>query len=610
MDKWFRAALDKTAKNQPYSTCKVQVTVDGVVKECGDAVARPNYGKNLFLGHMESRARGCEFHKAVLDGAVAAKAKQQAAFRPFINNDPVDAQKDRLARLFAKKGWSHVTIDDPDFRATFGDKVPRGFDRRALRQRIISMADTTRSAMFAKHSHSDVYLQVDGGTINRIRHVNFSFSANKASYYLKSIRLDVVDAVALRNAIITVMDELTQAGLFVFAVICDNCSAYQLAMELVTELADEAVDVDDDLDEEFLRTVAAAAQAKGVFMLRCTCHSLQLYLGDLEKAVPMVAGAVGALDDLVQQYASTPERAATLINAQAGLGAERPKGLVRPVKTRWNSKPDGWRRALELKEYITLPQLMCVLTPQQWDSMEKALLLTSVPAAATHALEADDAGTSTLVHRITEIEANLSELARTATMKIAAQKAKVCWDRRMSSNLTSVLLDLYKFFDPAQEQRTFSTDFLEGTQAAALQYAEQYYMRRGKEFPRTEVAKEVGRFIVRTEAADSFVDWWTIKAVTFPHLAPFVIAIGECCHTEAAVERAFRAQSFIFNELRTTASAEVIDSEMMINMNWAKVYNPAEAASRAAAAVAGRERKREVAEAKYTELLAKRRRLD
>jgi hypothetical protein len=198
-----------------------------------------------------------------------------------MNNDPVDAQKDRLARLFAKKGWSHITIDDPDFRVTFGDKVPRGFDRRALRQRIIKMADTTRSAMFTKHAHSDVYLQVDGGTINHIRHVNFSFSTNQVCYYLKSIRLDVVDAVALRDAIITIIDELMQAGLFVFAVICDNCSAYQHAMELVTGLADEAVDVDDDLDEDFLRTVATAAQAKGVFMLRCTCHSIQLYLQDL-----------------------------------------------------------------------------------------------------------------------------------------------------------------------------------------------------------------------------------------------------------------------------------------------------------------------------------------
>jgi len=52
--------------------------------------------------------------------------------------------------------------------------------------------------------------------------------------------------------------------------------------------------------------------------------------------------------------------------------------------------------------------------------------------------------------------------------------------------------------------------------------------------------------------------------------------VGECSQSEAAVERAFRAQSFIFDELGAWAAEGLIEAEMMICINFTKVFQPAD----------------------------------
>lgn len=430
-------------KGHPLSVCTVGVEKDGNAMECGEEVPRPNYSKSYYLAHMEHKARACEAHKAVLEQARAEKMRQQQALASMLKPPASgDEQQARIARLFAKKGWPHATLDDPDFRETWAGKIPDGFNRHALRRRILDLAAETKAAMLNASKGSDVFLLADGGTINRLRHVNFSVGTNRGTYFLKSLRMDKVDSAALKEVILATIEELRRAELFVFAIICDNCAAYQKAMTMVTEAAEDIEDVPDDV----LDAANEAAAAQGVFMLRCACHSLQLYLGggpqsaavgpsslaDLERDVPIVATAARALETLVEDFAATPERATLLLRAQESLGATTPKGLIRPGKTRWNSKPDAWRRALDLKEYLCIQQLGCSLQQRDWDAMEKAVILTAVAAKATHVIEAEAAGTHTLKHELRAIENNLVELKSVPGMKTSAEKAVQCWNRRFS----------------------------------------------------------------------------------------------------------------------------------------------------------------------------------
>jgi len=94
--------------------------------------------------------------------------------------------------------------------------------------------------------------------------------------------------------------------------------------------------------------------------------------------------------------------------------------------------------------------------------------------------------------------------------------------------------------------------------------------------------------------------------VRYPHVARFALPAGECSQSEAAVERAFRAQSFIFDELRARDAEELIEAEMMICMSWKKVFHPADHARDAKEAAEEREKKRKQAEEGYEKLLAER----
>ena len=93
-------------------------------------------------------------------------------------------------------------------------------------------------------------------------------------------------------------------------------------------------------------------KAKGIFAVRCACHSLQvlcilvliiyflfpscflqLVLKDFQKEIPVVQHAVEGIESLLLEHASTPERVSKFLNAQVGLGRE-PKHLKRIACTR------------------------------------------------------------------------------------------------------------------------------------------------------------------------------------------------------------------------------------------------------------------------------------
>ena len=163
-------------------------------------------------------------------------------------------------------------------------------------------------------------------------------------------------------------------------------------------------------------------------------------------------------------------------------------------------------------------------------------------------------GTLSVKKELAGVQSNLNEVEKLTGMKTSAEKAQLCWNRRLSTNLTNNLFELYDFLDPAVRQtEVFTTEKLEKMQEKTLNFAEKYFERRGQDFSKAEFAKEVGRFILRptVDKDTNFIDWWSMKAVSFHRVALFAITIGECNHSEAAVERAFRAQSFIFDELRS-----------------------------------------------------------
>jgi len=80
-------------------------------------------------------------------------------------------------------------IDSPSFRLAFGDKIPRGFNRQELSAHVRTLRDSVQSKLYSKLAGRDVFLLVDGGTLNRHRLLNVCVGSNGMSYFLRSMRV-------------------------------------------------------------------------------------------------------------------------------------------------------------------------------------------------------------------------------------------------------------------------------------------------------------------------------------------------------------------------------------------------------------------------------------
>lgn len=80
-------------------------------------------------------------------------------------------------------------LDSPSFRVAFGDKIPPGFSRRSLSSFTQELKVKTEAKLFSTLRDRDVFLLVDGGTLNRKRLLNVCVGSEGWSYFHRSIRV-------------------------------------------------------------------------------------------------------------------------------------------------------------------------------------------------------------------------------------------------------------------------------------------------------------------------------------------------------------------------------------------------------------------------------------
>ena len=127
-------------------------------------------------------------------------------------------------------------------------------------------------------------------------------------------------------------------------------------------------------------------------------------------------------------------------------------------------------------------------------------------------------------------------------------------------------------------------------------------------FERVKIAGQIGSFVTRPAVYIDMDmrDYWAMKAVTWPVLAAFALALANTAVSEAAVERSFSAQGQTYTELRARATEETVEAQMWIKMNHTAVHNPAKAERQAAKRFKIAAQKREKAQADIDDLWAKR----
>lgn len=80
-------------------------------------------------------------------------------------------------------------LDSPSFRAAFGDAIPKHFFRQDLSVFTRQLQQDTQVALLNKLRGCDIFLLVDGGTLNRKRLLNACLGWNGETYFYKSLRV-------------------------------------------------------------------------------------------------------------------------------------------------------------------------------------------------------------------------------------------------------------------------------------------------------------------------------------------------------------------------------------------------------------------------------------
>eukprot|EP00666_Eupelagonemidae_sp_cell4sb_P013149 gene13149-13900_t len=404
----------------------------------------------------------------------------------------------------------------------------------------------------------------------------------------------------------------------------DGCGSE--ASEKTADEADDGAE-DEDVFEELAEDLAA----KGIFCVRCVAHSLQRLLHDFRDEIPVVKSACEGIEKLIEVYEKTPERAAAFITQQQTLG-HAGKQIVRIGSTRWNTYIDAWKAILELRPIIEAVEAgqSPTVTKQTWDSFEKAIIICDPVGVAMDRVQADGANTVLLLQELYTIREKYEDLAKRKGMKTNAEKALGLFEKRVASNFSFKMLELFQFFNPLIDQRaSYSDEKREQLAEESVHFAKcahdrrQLSVKKKEEFNEDNFRTQMGRFLRRPDAEKEFpgIDdlkrrfntfakvherYWSKKAVSWIELSDFAYPLGESCITEAAVERGISAEARIFSKLRSRMKEKSTESQTWLNMNHVKVTNPDKAARIAKRRQEKTVQKRQRQEKKIADLLAKR----
>ena len=95
-----------------------------------------------------------------------------------------------FSTLLYTLGASPQIIDTYSFRNAFGENIPRGYNRRDLSCFTKALKDDTEKHFFRLPKDQDVFLCIDGGTLNRRRLLNTCVAFNGSAFFFpQSIRV-------------------------------------------------------------------------------------------------------------------------------------------------------------------------------------------------------------------------------------------------------------------------------------------------------------------------------------------------------------------------------------------------------------------------------------
>jgi hypothetical protein len=161
--------------------CQVNKAKDDQPKElCGIEVPAGNFNTSGLRVHVRDH-HPKQF--SVVEGTAEQQANRSIAAQLGIQSQLDNQQKDKITLTWARNGLQYCLIDEPTYRDTFKSNIPKGFDRHDMSANTQRMQERDEAQLFGEHKKHNVFLMVDGGTLNRKRHLNASLGLAGQTYF-------------------------------------------------------------------------------------------------------------------------------------------------------------------------------------------------------------------------------------------------------------------------------------------------------------------------------------------------------------------------------------------------------------------------------------------
>ena len=192
-----RSQVDDLGASWRGSLYRCNIPMDG--KPCGCLLRCTNYGTGPLRSHVRDK-HDAEF-RAVEGHADRQPGQSNMAAIVGARSAIEEKQRENIIVTFAKNALPFQLIEDEWFRKSFGEKIPKGLGRAELAAATKTLKDKVECMLFSKLKGSNVFMMVDGGTLNRTRLLNISLGHNGQSCFHRTKRMVNLTAPALADAL-------------------------------------------------------------------------------------------------------------------------------------------------------------------------------------------------------------------------------------------------------------------------------------------------------------------------------------------------------------------------------------------------------------------------
>ena len=506
-----------------------------------------------------------------------------------------------LAYLFAAYSLPFSLLDSASpFRVVlaYGHEL-KGLNMfpRQIAEQIDVMADLTRNDLYAKLRGKDVSLLMDGATVMRRSFLGFAICDGDNSYFLDCVELKHgSSSPALQAHIEQLVRLLLSKDIRVFSLVADNAPNIQRAIretqslnsqwQVISETGgDSDPDSDSDSDDEtvssdtnapdigeVITSVFDSLENSGILRYRCSVHGLQLVLKDFT-AFASVSQFKDTATAMITKYEKPSQWRTTLETNQTDAGKAKPLRVKRFTSVRWNSLYDSVKTLVELRPYMVESDKNNV---NFWRFADFFLVVCQPITTLSDVLQANNSPMFTYAAAVRTLLTTYKDVLTAAAQEYGHEdECNGMWtavNERCAKHLVYDGVKMMMFLNPSIDHANVDGDTLRRNGALVVKYAVAHALRRGVVGTEQELKElvegEIDHFYLmgrsRHHTIDNFWKSWRLAAV-MPILHGFVAALSMSSHSEATVERHFKALSAVLNKRRGSLASERVANALMLS---------------------------------------------